>query len=290
MRLCMGSRRGFICRMKVGNVSSDSMVAPHLNRLKQRNSLGPSRDGVNYAVVHCTGYIKNWPPTDIYPNVQMDRNQEDDMHSHCCLVAIGRLQVTSTANSSDLTGGNSQSEFISRHAMDGKFTFVDQRVLNVLGYNPTDLLGKSCYDFVHLEDQGHMKENFELVLKQKGQMSHVMYRFRTKNREWVWLRTQAYAFLNPFSDDVEYIVCTNSFKTMNAGQELATPEHEQVYQAPGIDYSLQAGGRRDPTPTSAGKKFKKKTYDLRRDEQIFEFFFIFSLQHSRHDFSYSVTK
>ncbi|XP_037031345.1 aryl hydrocarbon receptor nuclear translocator homolog isoform X1 [Bradysia coprophila] len=252
MRLHMGSRRGFICRMKVGNVSSDSMVAPHLNRLKQRNSLGPSRDGVNYAVVHCTGYIKNWPPTDIYPNVQMDRNQEDDMHAHCCLVAIGRLQVTSTANSSDLAGGNSNNEFISRHAMDGKFTFVDQRVMHVLGYNPTDLLGKSCYDFVHLEDQGHMKENFELVLKQKGQMSHVMYRFRTKNREWVWLRTQAYAFLNPFSEDVEYIVCTNSFKPMNAGaQELATPEHEQVYQAPGIDYSLQAGGRRDPTPTAA---------------------------------------
>lgn len=255
----MGSRRGFICRMKVGNVSSDSMVAPHLNRLKQRNSLGPSRDGVNYAVVHCTGYIKNWPPTDIYPGAQMDRNQEDDMHSHCCLVAIGRLQVTSTANSSDLTGSNSQSEFISRHAMDGKFTFVDQRVLNVLGYNPTDLLGKSCYDFVHLEDQVHMKENFELVLKQKGQMSHVMYRFRTKNRDWVWLRTQAYAFLNPFSDDVEYIVCTNSFKTMNSGQELATPEHEQVYQAPGIDYSLQAGGRRDPTPTSAGNFLLKLT-------------------------------
>lgn len=66
MRLCMGSRRGFICRMKVGNVSPDSMTVGHLNRLKQRNSLGPSRDGQNYAVVHCTGYIKNWPPTGKY--------------------------------------------------------------------------------------------------------------------------------------------------------------------------------------------------------------------------------
>lgn len=59
----MGSRRGFICRMKVGNLSSESMSVGHLNRLKQRNSLGPTRDGQNYAVVHCTGYIKNWPPT-----------------------------------------------------------------------------------------------------------------------------------------------------------------------------------------------------------------------------------
>lgn len=94
--------------------------------------------------------------------------------------------------------------------MDGKFSFVDQRVMNVLGYVPTDLLGKSCYDFFHPEDQNHMKENFDQVLKQKGQMFSVMYRFRAKNREWVWLRTQAYAFLNPYNDEIEYIVCTNS--------------------------------------------------------------------------------
>ena len=50
--------------------------------------------GNNFAVVHCTGYIKNWPPQ----GIQMDRNPEDDMHasSSCCLVAIGRLQVLSS--------------------------------------------------------------------------------------------------------------------------------------------------------------------------------------------------
>lgn len=251
MRLMMGSRRGFICRMRVGNVTSDS----HLNRLKQRNSLGPSPgDGVNYAVVHCTGYIKNWPPTDIFPNNHLDRQPDDNMHAHCCLVAIGRLQVTSTANSSDLNGGNNPMEFISRHAIDGKFTFVDQRVKNVLEYSPTDLLGKSCYDFFHPEDQSHMRENFDQVLKNKGQMFSLMYRFRSKKCQWIWLRTQAYAFLNPYSDEVEYIVCTNSSgKTLNVGQENTTPEHEQ-YAAPGVDYSMQgtpsvvggsAGGRRD---------------------------------------------
>lgn len=245
MRLCLGSRRGFICRMKVGNVIAESMVSGHLNRLKQRNSLGPSRDGTNYAVVHCTGYIKNWPPT----GVQIDRQNDDDMHtSHCCLVAIGRLQVTSTANSADLGGANSQSEFISRHAMDGKFSFVDQRVINVLGYTPAELLGKSCYDFFHPEDQSHMKENFEQVLKQKGQMFSVMYRFRSKAREWIWLRTQAYAFLNPYTDEVEYIVCTNSSaKSIHTPQEAPAPEPtpEHIYQAPGLDYSIPS--RRDPS-------------------------------------------
>lgn len=62
----MGSRRGFICRMKVGSLQTggDMAAAQGLHRLKQRNSLGPpARDGQSYAVVHCTGYIKNWPPT-----------------------------------------------------------------------------------------------------------------------------------------------------------------------------------------------------------------------------------
>lgn len=62
MRLCMGSRRGFIVRMKIGNTAVDPMTASHTIRIRQRNTLGPSSDGHQYAVVHVTGYVKNWPP------------------------------------------------------------------------------------------------------------------------------------------------------------------------------------------------------------------------------------
>lgn len=57
----------------------------------------------------------------------MDRDSDENSSTHCCLVGIGRLQVTSTPNCSDLMGPNGGTEFISRHNMDGKFTFVDQR-------------------------------------------------------------------------------------------------------------------------------------------------------------------
>ena len=46
---------------QVGNVSPESLG--YLN-------LGPSRDGNNFAVVHCTGYIKNWPPQGIQVNLK----------------------------------------------------------------------------------------------------------------------------------------------------------------------------------------------------------------------------
>ena len=56
MRLCMGSRRGFICRMRLGNISPESMG--YMNRLRHRNVLGENGGRDSYTVVHCTGYIK----------------------------------------------------------------------------------------------------------------------------------------------------------------------------------------------------------------------------------------
>ena len=38
MRLCMGSRRGFICRMRLGNVNPEALG--YMNRLRHRNVLG----------------------------------------------------------------------------------------------------------------------------------------------------------------------------------------------------------------------------------------------------------
>ena len=49
------------------------------------------------------------------------------------------------------------------------------------------------------------------VLKLKGQVMSVMYRFRAaNNHEWIWLRTSSMSFQNPYTEEIEYIVCTNT--------------------------------------------------------------------------------
>uniref|UniRef100_A0ACB8E5Z4 Aryl hydrocarbon receptor nuclear translocator 2 n=1 Tax=Sphaerodactylus townsendi TaxID=933632 RepID=A0ACB8E5Z4_9SAUR len=130
--------------------------------------------------------------------------------SKYCLVAIGRLQVTSSPVCMDMNGMSVPTEFLSRHNSDGIITFVDPRCISVIGYQPQDLLGKDILEFCHPEDQSHLRESFQQVVKLKGQVLSVMYRFRTKNREWMLIRTSSFTFQNPYSDEIEYIICTNT--------------------------------------------------------------------------------
>uniref|UniRef100_A0A2K6GYC1 Aryl hydrocarbon receptor nuclear translocator n=1 Tax=Propithecus coquereli TaxID=379532 RepID=A0A2K6GYC1_PROCO len=191
MRMCMGSRRSFICRMRCGNSSVDPVSVNRLSfvRNRCRNGLGSVKDGEpHFVVVHCTGYIKAWPPAAL-----PDDDPEAGQGSKFCLVAIGRLQVTSSPNCTDLSNVCQPTEFISRHNIEGIFTFVDHRCVATVGYQPQ-------------------------VVKLKGQVLSVMFRFRSKNREWLWMRTSSFTFQNPYSDEIEYIICTNT-NVKNSSQE-----------------------------------------------------------------------
>ena len=50
---------------------------------------------------------------------------------------------------------------------------------------------------------------FSIAMKQRGPMPTVHYRFLAKNQKWIWLAMKAFSFINPFSQQVEYVVCTN---------------------------------------------------------------------------------
>ncbi|KAI4572887.1 hypothetical protein MJG53_012725 [Ovis ammon polii x Ovis aries] len=251
MRMCMGSRRSFICRM--------------------RNGLGPVKEGeAQYAVVHCTGYIKAWPPAGMtIPEEDADVGQG----SKYCLVAIGRLQVTSSPVCMDMSGMSVPTEFLSRHNSDGIITFVDPRCISVIGYQPQDLLGKDILEFCHSEDQSHLRESFQQVVKLKGQVLSVMYRFRTKNREWVLIRTSSFTFQNPYSDEIEYIICTNT----NVKQLQQQQAELEVHQRDGLSsYDLsQVPVPNLPTGVhDAGKSVEKADaiFSQERDPRFAEMF------------------
>ncbi|XP_063482117.1 aryl hydrocarbon receptor nuclear translocator isoform X15 [Symphalangus syndactylus] len=240
MRMCMGSRRSFICRMRCGSSAVDPVSVNRLSfvRNRCRNGLGSVKDGEpHFVVVHCTGYIKAWPPAGVS---LPDDDPEAGQGSKFCLVAIGRLQVTSSPSCTDMSNVCQPTEFISRHNIEGIFTFVDHRCVATVGYQPQELLGKNIVEFCHPEDQQLLRDSFQQVVKLKGQVLSVMFRFRSKNQEWLWMRTSSFTFQNPYSDEIEYIICTNTNVKQQQQQTeldmvpgrdgLASYNHSQVVQ------------------------------------------------------------
>uniref|UniRef100_A0A8C5A414 Aryl hydrocarbon receptor nuclear translocator n=1 Tax=Gadus morhua TaxID=8049 RepID=A0A8C5A414_GADMO len=206
VRMSMGARRSFICRMRCGSCAVEPLSMNRLNflRNRNRNGLGAAGEGEQqYVVVHCTGYIKSWPPTGVSLT---DEEADNTQGSRYCLVAIGRLQVTCCPGDLDINSISVPVEFISRHNCQGTFTFVDHRCMATVGYQPQELLGKSILELAHPEDQGLLRDSFQQVVKLKGQVLSVMFRFRSKSREWILMRTSSFTFQNPFSEEIEYII------------------------------------------------------------------------------------
>lgn len=150
-RLCPGARRSFFCRMKckafttvkqecsnggdaaaaaaatTASVGGPSTTTGSNSRRKSQNA-----SDKKYSVIQCTGYLKSWAPAKMgleEPEVDGDVGDPCNLS---CLVAIGRIPPDIFATKRSLPRSSSylnvaSVQFMSRHAIDGKFLFVDQR-------------------------------------------------------------------------------------------------------------------------------------------------------------------
>uniref|UniRef100_A0AAY4DAS0 Aryl hydrocarbon receptor nuclear translocator like 2 n=1 Tax=Denticeps clupeoides TaxID=299321 RepID=A0AAY4DAS0_9TELE len=192
--ICKGARRSFFCRMKHRGGSKTEEKPPPSSKKKESQ---------RYRTVHYTGYMRSWPTS------QLDAEDEQDDSPLTCLVAVGRVHNHSVQQ---LPGEVKikPAEFVTRYAIDGKFTYVDQRATTVLGYLPQELLGASCYEYFHQEDLAHLAERHHKVLRSKEKIETNCYRFKTKQGSYITLQSQWFCFMNPWSKEVEFIVSTNT--------------------------------------------------------------------------------
>lgn len=203
MRTHIGSRRSFICRVKLGqqphlidnnNPSSAAYWSSASRANRSRNTLQTMNGGIDdplnqYSVVHITGYTKVWPPSpnnnsssnnsnnmmldpaqQLYQH-QMDQDASSSMMggNNFHLIAIARIQITSAPV--DLVN-SSNAEFVTRHDQNGMITFVDQRITALLGYKPADMLKKNLYDFCIPQDQEMIKEQLKLSESLKSKFNN----------------------------------------------------------------------------------------------------------------------
>lgn len=233
----MSSKRSFICRIRVGTnnaIESNPYLNPSVLRRRHRMSLGPSVDGHLYEVVHISGYIRNLNsshPDSINPH-PISSNSAGQM----AFIAIGRIQNSCSPNINDLTNSSLTSpnsfnnEFTCRcHPETSEVLFIDQRCSSVIGLQSQDVLHKNLFDQIHPDDRIKFQELFKRTVTQKNistngssALPNLIVRFRTTpENEFVSLKSSIYAFCNPCSDEIEFLIVTFLSTTNNKPSVIA---------------------------------------------------------------------
>ncbi|KAK3570411.1 hypothetical protein QTP86_019280 [Hemibagrus guttatus] len=216
-RLCSGARRSFFCRMKCNKVAVKEEKDFQASSSKKKESQ-------RYCTVHCTGYMRTWPTSQLGAEGEAEADKESSHFS--CLVAVGRVHPHTIPQANGEVKVK-PTEFITRCAMDGKFTFVDQRATTVLGYLPQELLGTSCYEYFHQDDLPHLADRHRKVLRSKEKIETNSYKFKTKYGSFVTLQSQWFSFINPWTKEVEYIVSTNTVISDTSNSSGSRDKSEQ---------------------------------------------------------------
>ncbi|XP_070284384.1 basic helix-loop-helix ARNT-like protein 1 isoform X5 [Myotis yumanensis] len=202
-RLCSGARRSFFCRMKCNRPSVKVEDKEFPSTCSKKKA-----DRKSFCTIHSTGYLKSWPPTKM--GLDEDNEQDNEGCNLSCLVAIGRLHSHVVPQPVNGEIRVKSMEYVSRHAIDGKFVFVDQRATAILAYLPQELLGTSCYEYFHQDDIGHLAECHRQVLQTREKITTNCYKFKIKDGSFITLRSRWFSFMNPWTKEVEYIVSTNT--------------------------------------------------------------------------------
>ena len=82
---------------------------------------------------------------------------------------------------------------------DGLITYATPAVGHVLGYDPAEVTGKTCFEFVHPQDIAVARAKFMELADFRGQQEYIEIRFRKKSGEYLWMMVRAHNSLdNPW--------------------------------------------------------------------------------------------
>ncbi|XP_055879231.1 hypoxia-inducible factor 1-alpha-like isoform X2 [Biomphalaria glabrata] len=98
--------------------------------------------------------------------------------------------------------------FLSKHSMDMHFTFCDERIEELAGYNSDEMIGQSMYDFHHALDSDVIDKAFKDLFA-KGQTMTGAYRFLAKEGGYIWVITQATIINNSRTQKPQWVVCVH---------------------------------------------------------------------------------
>nr|XP_047921984.1 hypoxia-inducible factor 1-alpha isoform X3 [Anser cygnoides] len=151
-----------------------------------------------WKVLHCTGHIR------VYDTCSNQTHCGYKKPPMTCLVLI----CEPIPHPSNIEVPLDSKTFLSRHSLDMKFSYCDERITELMGYEPEELLGRSIYEYYHALDSDHLTKTHHDMFT-KGQVTTGQYRMLAKQGGYVWVETQATVIYNTKNSQPQCIVCVN---------------------------------------------------------------------------------
>ncbi|MEH2088316.1 PAS domain-containing sensor histidine kinase [Nostoc sp.] len=83
------------------------------------------------------------------------------------------------------------SDLIFSMSVEGLFTYVSPQYKNVLGWEPSDLLGQTFAPLLHPDDFPLAQKKIQEMVETKGQRIAIEFRHLKKDGDWCWMRSVA---------------------------------------------------------------------------------------------------
>lgn len=151
-----------------------------------------------WKVLHCIGHVKTYSSY----NPHTVCGYKEPMLN--CLV----MMCQPIQHPSNIDIPLDSKTFLSRHSMDMKFTYCDDRITELIGYHPEELLGRSAYEFYHALDSESMTKSHQNLCA-KGQVVSGQYRMLAKHGGYVWVESHGTVIYNTRNSQPQCIVCVN---------------------------------------------------------------------------------
>ncbi|XP_035608050.1 hypoxia inducible factor 1 subunit alpha a isoform X4 [Oncorhynchus keta] len=151
-----------------------------------------------WKVLHCSGHVRVHEA----PTEQSPIGHKEPPVSYLVLVC------DPIPHPSNIEAPLDTKTFLSRHTLDMKFTYCDERITELMGYDPEDLINRSVYEYYHALDADYLtKTHYNLLVK--GQVSTGQYRMLAKIGGFVWVETQATVIYNNKNSQPQCVVSVN---------------------------------------------------------------------------------
>ncbi|KAM5209658.1 hypoxia-inducible factor 3-alpha isoform 1-T1 [Hipposideros larvatus] len=178
-----------------------------------------------WKVLHCSGHMRAYKPP-VKTSPAGSPNLEPPLQ---CLVLI----CEAIPHPGSLEPPLGRGAFLSRHSLDMKFTYCDERIAEIAGYSPDDLIGCSAYEYIHALDSDAVGQSIHTLLS-KGQAVTGRYRFLARSGGYLWTQTQATVVSGGRGPQSESIVCVHFLisRVEETGMVLSLEQTERHSRRP----------------------------------------------------------